>query len=139
MRSDHYKKRKKVKIKKLKKKRKRKEERKRKKIKKKNKKKTLNPSVIPKGDHRKLNISSEKWKFLLINFFQYRVEFLLNGQQLKQWLEGWNTQRKVMCRFSLRVVQHYPSPAKVKRRRGKVNANLTLIVFREVTLLQKNV
>ena len=27
---------------------------------KKNKKKTLNPSVIPKGDHRKLNISSEK-------------------------------------------------------------------------------
>ena len=82
MRSDHYKKRKKVK---KKKKRKRKEERKRKKkIKKKNKKKTLYPSAIPKEDHRKFNISSEKLRFLLINFFSCRVEFLLNGQQLKQ-------------------------------------------------------
>ena len=38
---------------------------------------------------------------------------------------------------SLRVA--VPSPAKVKRRRGNVYANLTPIVFRHVTLLQENI
>ena len=101
-----------------------------KKIKRKNKKKTLYGPAIPKGDHRKLNISSEKWRFLLINFFQYRVEFLLNGQQLKQWLEGWNTQRKVMCKFSLRVAVPFPRQGETKARQRQRKPDTNRVPWR---------
>ena len=47
----------------------------------------------------KIECILRKWRLLLANFYQYRAEFLLNGQQLKQCLEGWSTQRKVMCKL----------------------------------------
>ena len=81
-----------------------KEERKRKKKKEKEKEKrkeeenTKWPSYSKRGSP-KIECILRKWSLLLANFYQYRAEFLLNGQQLKQWLEGWSTQRKVTCKL----------------------------------------
>ena len=57
----------------------------------------------------------------------------------------WGRTRKYLAlgheASSLRVAVPSPArtPAKVKRRRGNVYANLTPIVFRHVTLLQENI
>ena len=56
------------------------------------------PSYSKRGSP-KIECILRKWRLLLANFNQYRAEFLLNGQQLKQWLEGWSTQRKVTCKL----------------------------------------